>query len=84
MELPRVVWISGLIYPKLFLAAICQVSAQKSGGLDTMLLQTEVLTVMKEDFDCPSPDGFYIHGLSLQGARCAAAGQPGSSRGPSA
>ena len=70
MEIPDVTWISGLINPQSFLTAICQVTAQRQQlELDKLVVQTELLRQMRDDVDGSSPDGAYIHGLFMQGAR---------------
>uniref|UniRef100_A0A7S1FPR5 Dynein heavy chain C-terminal domain-containing protein n=1 Tax=Corethron hystrix TaxID=216773 RepID=A0A7S1FPR5_9STRA len=70
-ELPKVTWLSGLIYPRSFLTAICQVSAQKNQWeLDKLITMTDVTKKMKIDaITAPSRDGAYIIGLHMQGAR---------------
>jgi len=70
MELPDIVWLSGLINPSSFLTAICQVSAQKNQlELDKLVVQTDTQKVNSDGIEGASADGNYIHGLSMQGAR---------------
>ena len=70
MELPRVVWLSGLVNPQSFLTAIKQQTAQRSGAeLDKLAIVTEVTKRTPAEIDAPAPDGCYISGLFLQGAR---------------
>ena len=70
-EIPKVTWVSGLVNPQSFLTAICQVTAQANKlELDKLVTWTEPTKKMKVDeIDRRSPDGAYIHGLNVQGAR---------------
>jgi len=70
IEIPRSIWVSGLFNPMSFLTAIMQVTARAKGlPLDDMELQTNVTS-----FDDPkelqgyAENGFYVHGLFLEGA----------------
>jgi len=70
IEIPRSIWISGLFNPMSFLTAIMQVTARAKGlPLDDMVLQTNVTS-----YDDPkelsnyAENGFYVHGLYLEGA----------------
>lgn len=69
MQLPRVVWLSGLFNPMSFLTAIMQTTARRNAlPLDNMCLQTEVLKKHREEITHGARDGCYIDGLFLEGA----------------
>lgn len=69
-EIPRVTWISGLTNPSSFMTAIKQMYAEKTGSeLDKLEIETEVTRKEVSECEQPSRDGFYVHGLYLQGAR---------------
>mmetsp|Transcript_10755 Transcript_10755/g.40251 ORF Transcript_10755/g.40251 Transcript_10755/m.40251 type:complete len:4525 (-) Transcript_10755:51-13625(-) len=70
LQLPKVVWLSGLFNPQSFLTAIMQTAGRKTNSpLNEMVLQTEVTKKMDPtEFTSYPRDGCYIHGLSLEGA----------------
>ena len=71
-DIPRVVWLSGLINPPSFLTAIKQVTAQKAKlPLDSIIIQTDVTKKMeRKDLEGPAKDGgAYCSGFYLEGAR---------------
>ena len=68
-EIPVSTWISGLFNPQSFLTAIMQITAQAQAlELDKLVIFTEV-TKKLDGADVAAPDGAFIHGLSLEGAR---------------
>ena len=70
LEIPKVTWISGLTNPSSFMTAIKQMHAEKTGSeLDKLEIETEVTRKEVSECEQPSRDGYYIHGLYLQGAR---------------
>lgn len=71
LEVPRVTWLSGLVYPQALLTAIRQDVASKSGTeLDKLISYTEPSKKSFEECaEAPPRDGIWVHGLSLQGAR---------------
>jgi dynein heavy chain len=73
VELPRCFWLAGFTYPTGFLTAVLQTSARKNGlAIDTLDFEYPVLQVMagSEVGEHP-PEGAYIAGLFLEGARWA-------------
>lgn len=70
LQLPKVVWLSGLFNPQSFLTAIMQTAGRKTGSpLNEMVLQTEVTKKTDPaEFTSYPRDGCYIHGLFLEGA----------------
>merc|ERR1711871_266331 len=69
-QIPKVVWISGLINPQSFLTAIMQQAAQlNSWELDKLYIQTDVTKKSIEEVDTTSKDGCYVNGFNLEGAR---------------
>ena len=71
-DIPRVVWLSGLINPPSFLTAIKQVTAKKAKlPLDSIIIQTDVTKKMeRKDLEGPAKDGgAYCSGFYLEGAR---------------
>jgi dynein heavy chain len=68
MEVPRCLWLGGLINPQSYLTAIKQIKAQKESlELDRLTIQTDVLKRSAEDVE-PSRDGAHITGLYITGA----------------
>jgi dynein heavy chain, axonemal len=71
---PNSVWLSGLFNPKAFLTAVMQTYARAHRlPLDVMMFMTEVTSKLPEQITTPAAVGCYVHGLVLEGARCAAA-----------
>lgn len=70
LQLPKVVWLSGLFNPQSFLTAIMQTAGRKTNSpLNDMVLQTEVTKRMDPSELSSYPrDGCYIHGMYLEGA----------------
>ena len=69
-ELPRVVWLGGLVNPQAFLTAVMQTAAQRTGAaLDTLAIMTDVTKQRVVDVEASSSDCVIISGLWLQGAR---------------
>ena len=67
---PKCVWISGLFSPQSFLTAVMQTAAQNGGfELDKMMISTEVTKREVDDVEESCPDGVYVYGLSMEGAR---------------
>ena len=72
VDVPKVIWISGLFNPRAFLTATCQKASQELKiELNALELVTEVSKKHPsvESIDVPSRDGQYVFGLSLVGAR---------------
>lgn len=70
MEVPKVVWLSGLINPQSFLTAIAQQTAQRNSlELDKLVIQTEVTKKMAGEMEASSREGAYVSGFFLQGCR---------------
>jgi dynein heavy chain len=68
MDLPRCLWLGGLINPQSYLTAIKQMKAQRESlELDRLTIQTDVLKRSAEDVE-PSRDGAHITGLYITGA----------------
>jgi len=70
-EIPKVTWLSGLVNPQSFLTAVCQVTAKaQKWELDKLQTWTDVTKKMLiDDVDRSSPDGAFVIGLNVQGAR---------------
>jgi len=67
---PNTLWICGLFNPMAFLTAIMQVTARANEWpLDQVCLQTDVTEMEASEVEEKSEDGWYIHGLYLEGAR---------------
>ncbi|GBG27447.1 Dynein heavy chain 17, axonemal [Hondaea fermentalgiana] len=71
LEIPRVTWLPGLVYPQALLTAIRQDVASKTGTeLDKLISYTEPSKKsLEECTEAPPRDGIWVSGLSLQGAR---------------
>jgi dynein heavy chain len=70
LELPKVVWISGLFNPQSFLTAVMQTTARRNEwALDKTAITTEVTKKTAEQVEAPSRDGAFVHGLTLEGCR---------------
>jgi len=70
-DIPKVTWLSGLVNPQSFLTAICQITAQRQKlELDKLVTWTEPTKKMNiDEIERTSPDGAYVTGMQLQGAR---------------
>jgi len=71
LGIPNAIWISGFFNPQSFLTAVMQTQARANNwALDRVVVMTEVTKKMGEtDVDAPCPDGSYIYGLYIEGAR---------------
>lgn len=71
LDIPKVVWISGLGNPTSFLTAIKQVTAQKDKlELDKLVIQTDVSKKMSvDDVEEAARDGAFVNGFYMEGAR---------------
>merc|ERR1719231_1677109 len=70
LDLPKAVWLPGLFNAKAFITAVQQVYARsKQLPLDVMKFTTEVTKMTPEQVTEYSPEGTYIHGLTMEGAR---------------
>ena len=70
LEVPKVVWLSGMINPQSFLTAIAQQTAQRNSlELDKLVIQTDVTKRAVEEVDASSRDGAFVSGFFLQGCR---------------
>ena len=70
MSVPRVTWLSGLLHPRAFLAAITQSAARTNEWrLEDVAITVEVTKKAPEDVSIQARDGAYIYGLYLEGAR---------------
>lgn len=68
--MPKSVWISGLFNPKAFLTSVMQTYARAQKlPLDVMKYMTDVTSKSPEQIDAPAPEGVYVHGLVIEGAR---------------
>jgi dynein heavy chain, axonemal len=68
---PKVYWMSGFSYPTGFLTALLQTSARASGvSVDVLSWEFTVLPCYEEaEVQAAPPDGAYIRGMFLEGAR---------------
>jgi dynein heavy chain len=67
---PPSVWLPGLFNPKAFVTAVMQSYARRNKlPLDVMKYMTEVTTKSAGQVTEPAPEGNYVHGLVLEGAR---------------
>lgn len=67
---PAIFWISGFFFPQGFLTAILQNYARKyQYPIDTVNFSLDILDEKAEDILEKAPDGCYIYGLFLEGAR---------------
>lgn len=70
LNLPPVVWLSGLFNPQSFLRGVLQATARANQWpLDKMFLNVEVSKKNVEDITVAPRDGAYISGLYMEGAR---------------
>jgi len=71
METPKSLWLSGLFNPMAFLTAIMQVVARGTGlPLDSMAIDTHITTISDPiDVQEYPPQGMFVHGLFIEGAR---------------
>lgn len=68
--LPATVWLAGFFNPQSFLTAIMQSMARKNEWpLDKMSLAVDVTKKNHEEVTAPPREGFYIHGLFMEGKR---------------
>lgn len=77
---PVSLWLPGLFNPMAFLTAIMQVTARATGApLDSMTIEASVTTLASADeaTGYPPGGGMLVHGLFMEGARWAAAGEDG-------
>jgi len=69
MDIPKCLWLGGLVNPQSYLTAIRQTTAQRQSlELDRLTIQTEVTKRFAEEVDAPSRDGAFITGLYITGA----------------
>jgi len=69
---PKSVWISALFNPMAYVTAILQTTArQEDQPLDQMYIWTDITTKLdaETEVDDYAPDGMYIHGCCMEGAR---------------
>jgi dynein heavy chain len=68
---PKVYWMSGFSYPTGFLTALLQTSARASSvSVDVLSWEFNVLPCYEDnEVPAPAPDGAYIRGIFLEGAR---------------
>jgi dynein heavy chain len=70
LNLPKVVWLSGLFNPQSFLTAVMQTTARRNDWpLDKTVVLTEVTKKTVDQIEAVSREGAYIHGLTLEGCR---------------
>jgi len=68
MEIPRCLWLGGLVNPQSYLTAIRQTKAQRESlELDRLTIQTDVTKKNADEIE-PSRDGAHITGLYITGA----------------
>jgi dynein heavy chain len=67
---PASFWISGFFFPQGFMTGALQVHARKTRlAIDTLDFRTDVMAFTEDSVPAPPPNGVYIHGLFLEGAR---------------
>ena len=70
MQMPSVVWLGGLFNPGSFITAVKQSTARRNEWpLDRVATTTEVTSSQMEEIEGPAPEGVYVTGLTLEGAR---------------
>ena len=71
LVLPTCTWFSGLFNPMAFLTAVMQVTGRRQGyPLDQMTTESHVSMITDiEKANSYPPDGAYVHGIFLEGAR---------------
>jgi len=70
VDLPKSVWLPGLFNAKAFITAVQQVYARANAlPLDVMKFMTDVTKFNPDEVTEYSPEGTYIHGLCMEGAR---------------
>ena len=68
-DVPKCMWLPGLVNPQSYLTAIKQTTAQRQSlELDRLGLQTEVTRLFSEQIDTGSRDGAYLSGFYITGA----------------
>ncbi|KAI9144540.1 dynein heavy chain and region D6 of dynein motor-domain-containing protein [Paraphysoderma sedebokerense] len=68
--IPNVFWISGFFFPQAFLTATMQNYARKYGlPIDTLSFEHRIVDTKWSEIENKPPDGCYIRGLYLEGAR---------------
>ena len=69
LVLPKVVWLSGFFNPQSFVTAVLQVTARRQKlPLDKMILVTDVTKKQVDQIESAAREGWYISGLSIEGA----------------
>jgi len=68
-DIPKCMWLGGLVNPQSYLTAIKQTTAQRQSlELDRLAIQTEVTKKFAEEVDAGSRDGAFITGFYITGA----------------
>jgi dynein heavy chain len=68
-QMPKSIKVALLFNPMSFLTAIVQATArEKNLPLDNMCIQTNVMPFFLEDMTAKAEEGYYIHGLYVEGA----------------
>jgi len=69
-RIPNVFWLSGFTYPTGLLTALLQTTARRTGNsIDALRWDFIVLNQDEDTITQPPPDGVYVRGLFLEGAR---------------
>ena len=69
MEVPKCLWLAGLVNPQSYLTAIRQTKAQRESlELDRLTIQTDVTKRWAEEVTESSRDGAHITGMYITGA----------------